>query len=46
MNNGQTYFKNLAVFTPQSLLQHVWSFFIIIHERIKQYALGDNHLDQ
>ena len=25
---------NLVVFTPQDFLKHVWSFFIIMHERV------------
>ena len=26
--------KNLVVFIPQDFLKHVWSFFIIMHERV------------
>ena len=34
LKNGQTYFKNLAVLTPQDFLKYVWPFFSIIHERV------------
>ena len=31
--NGETYFKNLAVFT---FLKYVWPFYNIMHERVKR----------
>ena len=34
LKNGQTYFKNLAVFTSQNL-KYVWPFFNIICERVE-----------
>ena len=35
LKNGQTYFENLAVFTPARFLKYVWSFFNIMNARAK-----------
>ena len=34
LKNGQTYFEDLAAFTPQNLLKYVWPFFNIMHKRV------------
>ena len=36
LQNGQTYLKNLAVYTAR-FLKYVWPFLIIMHERVNQH---------
>ena len=37
LKNGQTYFKNFAVFHTARFLKYVWSFFNIIKEKVKHW---------
>ena len=37
--DGQTYFKNLAMFNTPRLLKHAWTFFNIIHERFIEHLI-------
>ena len=39
LKNGQTYFKNPAVFTLQSFIKYVWPFFNIMHERLNIFPV-------
>ena len=38
LSNGQQYFKNLVVFTSQDFFKYVWTFYNIMHERIKEHS--------
>ena len=38
--NGQPYFENLAVFTPQDFQSMFWPIFNIMHERTNPFVLN------
>ena len=37
LKNGQTYFKNVALWTWQDFLEYVWPFLTIIHQRVNMW---------